>query len=843
MRRISLRPTDVLRREPAAQIAVLADGRLLVRHPAGVSVLSGFAAEEVRRVLEHVDGERTVEALCRELAAEKGAGEVARLLSHLVGDLVHLEPRTAGTSGEVVERPGDGPGAAVRIVGGGAAAERLARELAAIGVAPRSDDGPPPTAGESAERFGGDDLVIGALEDVSYRTLFGIQRAAIEAGAPSLFVTLDPDGLRIGPTVVPGLTPCLACAQGAGLRFLGLPAADVVAAVEQLRTRRIRHAAERETMARTVAREVGEILHHGGRPQLLGSVVLLPPAGKPRRYRVQRLVGCPLCARSGAPAERRGVRAAFARRARHQRLEVEERAPRRAVRTSDDDGLVRTVGILGGGTAGYLAALALRRKRPELEVTLIASSRLPVIGVGEATTPLLPQFLHADLGLDVGELFRRVRPTLKLGIRFEWGGGDGHFNYPFGPVHPLEPAVYDGDVKRASLRSMVMSADVVPLERREGGGFRSHLDTETAYHLDNRRFVRYLEGKAGERGIPRIDAVIADVELAGDGRGVEALVADDGRRFAFDLYVDCSGFRSLLLERSLGSPFVGYESSLPTDRAIVASAPRAGRLLPYTVAETMDAGWCWNTPQRDADHRGYVYCSAYLGAEEAEAEMRRKIPGLGEARRIAFRAGRHRHFWRGNVVALGNAYGFVEPLESTALHLLIRQIGLLVRAFPLRRGERGIAAVVNRRVAAFWDYVRWFLALHFRFNRRLDTPFWRFCRREVDVSGHGELLSAFRDRGPLSYDPVLAAFEYPDPLWGAEGVDLLLLGQQVPTRLPRPGRSRGEWRQWLGLCQAAVARAIPQAEALAALDREGELLDRFGRAFRDVGPAFPVAGT
>jgi tryptophan halogenase len=272
---------------------------------------------------------------------------------------------------------------------------------------------------------------------------------------------------------------------------------------------------------------------------------------------------------------------------------------------------------------------------------------------------------------------------------------------------------------------------------------------------------------------------------------------------------------------------------------VVAPVPHGRRVRPYTTAETMTAGWCWSTPQADADHRGYVYASAFLSAEEAEAEMRRANPGMGPARGVRFRAGRHEHFWLGNVVALGNAYGFVEPLESTALHMLIRQIGLLAGLFPLRRGERSLQPLLNRRVGGWWDYLRWFLALHYRFNRRLDTPFWRACQEEVDVSHHAELLAAFRERGPLSYDPALrGAFDYPDPLWGPEGIDALLLGQGVPCHLPRPLLAAGAWHARIAQARATVARAAPHAAALDLLAVRPDLRERFADAFRAAGPAF-----
>jgi len=535
------------------------------------------------------------------------------------------------------------------------------------------------------------------------------------------------------------------------------------------------------------------------------------------------------------------------------------RAPRRAalrVRGGGASGRPLALGILGGGTAGYLAALALRAKRPRLPVTLIESKDVPVIGVGEATTPLMPQFLHADLGIPAAELFREVRPTFKLGIRFLWGRpasqGDGAFPYPFGPVRPLEAAAWDGHLGRCSLGAALMAAGALPVEKPAGGGpWRAAFGTEVAYHLDNRRLAAFLKRQAVARGVAVVDARVTAVETGpptgpgGEGSAprVAALVAEDGRRFSFDLYLDCSGFRSLLVGEALGSPFLSYERSLFTDRALVAPVPGSGRLPPYTEARTLAAGWSWSIPQEGEDHVGYVYSSAFATPDEAAAELRRAHPGCAAAtpRGLSFRPGRRAHFWRGNAVALGNAYGFVEPLESTALHLLIRQIGLLLQALPEHPEEGApLAPLVNDRSAAFWDYVAWFLALHFRFNRRLTTPFWRACREGADVSAHGGLLERFRERGPLSSDPeARSLFAYPDPLWGPEGVDTILLGQGVEARLPPPAIPRQDWQEHTAHNEETAARALAQDEVLRALDDHPEVLGALEDAFRRHGPAFP----
>ncbi len=479
----------------------------------------------------------------------------------------------------------------------------------------------------------------------------------------------------------------------------------------------------------------------------------------------------------------------------------------------------RTVGIVGGGTAGYLTALALRAKLPELDVTLIESPEIGVIGVGEATTPLSVKFLHNFLDLDVNQLFREVDVTWKLGIRFEWGlPGDYFFNYAFDTGPLLEAAAYGADLNAYSLGSRLMTADRVPIIR-EGAGLTSLLDrVALAYHLDNEKFVRYLRSQASSRGVRRLERTVREVRTTTDRSEVAGLVFADGGELAFDLYVDCSGFRSALLEGALGSPFQSFASSLFTDTAIVANVPHGGHIKPYTVAETMDAGWCWNIPTVESDHRGYVFSSAFLTRDEAEAEMRRKNPGMGEVMRtVTFRSGRHEHFWKGNVVAVGNSYGFVEPLESTGIHMIIHEINQLVLNFPASRDDTGLKRAVNRKLNAHWDEIRWFLSVHYRFNRRLTTPFWRQCREEVDVSGAQERLDVFTERAPLTSRQSL--FWTPEQIFTDFAYDVLLMGQRVPGRRVEPHETRAAWSARKAAMDEVVSRALTQQEAIVMLHR------------------------
>jgi tryptophan halogenase len=486
---------------------------------------------------------------------------------------------------------------------------------------------------------------------------------------------------------------------------------------------------------------------------------------------------------------------------------------------------VASVGVIGGGTAGYLTALALRRWFPDLAVTLVESSRIPIIGVGEATTPPLVGFLHQILGVDVDELYRDVQPTWKLGIHFEWGPAGG-FHYPFSWGDLGDAHAHDGSIERASLGSMLMRARRTPLFRRDDGTIAAALQVvRYAYHLDNRRFVRFLTRLAARAGVVHRDAQLAEVELEDRGGEpvIEHLRTTDGDRLRFDFYVDCTGFRSVLLGGRLAVPFISYADSLYCDRAVVADVPHGGTIKPFTLAETMDHGWCWNIPMVEEDHRGYVFASAFCSEDQAIAELRAKNPGLGEPWSVRFRSGRHRDFWRGNLVAIGNSYGFVEPLESTAIHMVLIEITRLLHLLDRARAgtDDHRPEVVNRRIGDHWDYLRWFLALHYRFNRRLDTPFWQACRADVNIDGLAAEVEDFRAHGALSSRDVARP---PDAIFGAGGLDIMLLGQQVPAPPAAPRCSAAAWARQCARRAGLVARSLLHHEALAELARRPAIL-------------------
>lgn len=497
--------------------------------------------------------------------------------------------------------------------------------------------------------------------------------------------------------------------------------------------------------------------------------------------------------------------------------------------------MIRSIGVVGGGTAGYFAALALKRAFPELRVAVIESPDIPIIGVGEATTTLMPPFLHAELGLDIVELWKAVKPTFKLGIRFEWGlPRDSYFAFPFDDADPITAAALDGNLTRQSLISLLMHERRGPVLRGPDDQELSLLGSlKFAYHLDNAPFVRFLAKVATERGIEHVPMTVDEVRLSPDGR-VASLVGRD-RQVSYDFYVDASGFRSRLMEQALNSPFQSYASSLFCDRAIVATAPQQGGIAPYTTAETMDAGWCWNIPMRGENHRGYVHSSSAISEDQALAEMRAKNPGLGEPWTVRFRSGRHADFWKGNVAAVGNAYGFVEPLESTALHMVIIELAYLRAGIARANDPASLSRFVesaNRNVGGHWDYLRWFLALHYKYNRRLDTPFWQAARNDVDISGFDELVNRVRESGP-SLTLEGSRFTHLDPAFGLSGIMTILAGQHFPHGgRPPSAAAREAFEKTHAGNQKVACWALPQAECLEILERDPQHLRDFATSPR-----------
>ncbi|MEH1793164.1 tryptophan halogenase family protein [Nostoc sp.] len=483
---------------------------------------------------------------------------------------------------------------------------------------------------------------------------------------------------------------------------------------------------------------------------------------------------------------------------------------------------IHNVVVLGGGSAGFLSALALKVKMPWLNVVVVHSTNIPVIGVGEATTAWIPWFLHKYLELNREQFYEETQPIWKLGIKFIWGDStQSHFNYPFVThladklsVLSKSTAYYCLDsTTESSIYSLLMEQNKSPCFQRENGDFV--VDERFGYHIENTSFVAYLERRAAELDIKIIDKAVVNIEVTENGY-IRQLKFTDETTLAGDLFVDCSGFRSTLLGETLQEPFCSFSSSLFCDSAVTGRWMRDDAIQPFTTAQTMQSGWCWQIDLQDKVNRGYVYSSAFISDDDALQEMKRQNPLMGDEHNlIRFKSGRHQRFWVKNVVAVGNASGFVEPLESTGLHMIGETIKCVcdVLIDADQQPTPGLINLANRAIAQKWDDIRDFLSIHFKFNRRVESEFWRHCWHETDIGDAETVVDFFQNNGPSPIGQILLR---KNGVFGYNGYLNLLMGQQVPTKYQSDNDTLDldNWRQVKNHFIKNCANALPIQEAI-----------------------------
>ncbi len=482
--------------------------------------------------------------------------------------------------------------------------------------------------------------------------------------------------------------------------------------------------------------------------------------------------------------------------------------------------MIRNVVVLGGGSAGLLGALAIKTHFPSLSVRVIHSREIGIIGVGEGSLPDLPKHLHGFLGIDPGEFHRRTRPTYKMGLKFIWGQRPEFF-YAFGKGvgeavpglrRPAGHYAWDDFMVLDKTTGLLAAGNAFA---KQANGAPELLHT-AAYHIENADFVAALEQVARSRGVEFTEANVVGVEPG--AAGVFALALDTGERVAGDLFVDCSGFRSELLGRALDEPFIPYTDALFCDRAVAGGWERSDEpVLPYTTCETMPAGWCWQIEHERRINRGYVYASGFISDEEAERDFRARNPRVTQTRVVKFNSGRRSRSWVGNVIALGNSSGFVEPLEATAIFVICNASRLLVAALKDTALEPTPTAMsaFNNLHARMWDEIRDFLAIHYRFNAMLDTPFWRHCREHTALHGAEPIVQSYRENGPtLAYE--LALLPSASSVFLLDGFHTLLLGQKVPhARVNRvTDLEQAVWQSHRASCEAAGRAGLGVMESL-----------------------------
>lgn len=457
-----------------------------------------------------------------------------------------------------------------------------------------------------------------------------------------------------------------------------------------------------------------------------------------------------------------------------------------------------SMGILGGGTAGYFTALALNKCHPSLKVSILEASKIPVIGVGESTTTEVLPFLHHLLEFDPIEFFQEVEPTLKLGIQFDWGQPNNEaFNFNFFASHHHESYYYENNIVNSNWPSVLMKAGKVPVVKNGSEQIISLLSKiPFAYHIDNKKFVAYLRKKVLSRGIEIIDTEISHAQL--DDKGfIKNIVSSDESQYSFDVFIDCSGFRSKLIGEALNTPYQSFKETLVTDRALTFNLPHNNKIDPFTSAITMNNGWCWKIPMRNEDHYGYVYSSEFCTKQEALEEVNKRFGSIGEYKIIPFKSGRHEKAWNKNVFAIGNSYAFIEPLESTAIQTIIHSIMLLCRLMPNSFKDTSSITGLNKEIAANWDTFRWFLGVHYKFNNKLSTKFWNWTRENVQIGDAQDVINLFQAKAPLSkghYGTTTGYTAHEPLVFNGYSYDTLLFGQDlVNKKLPSPEMSKEDY--------------------------------------------------
>jgi tryptophan halogenase len=422
---------------------------------------------------------------------------------------------------------------------------------------------------------------------------------------------------------------------------------------------------------------------------------------------------------------------------------------------------IREVVIVGGGTAGWMAAAAFARflNNGYTRITLIESAEIGTVGVGEATIPPIITF-NRMLGLNENEFLRATKGTFKLGIEFvNWGGPNERYFHPFGyHGHDLEGVhfhqLYLRERKRRVMQDISawsMSAVAAQLGKfaRPAPGTRPPFGQLLyAFHFDASLYAHYLRGYAEARGVVRIEGKVVDVAQDGESGFVRSVRLDDGREIAGDLFIVCSGFRGLLIEQALKTGYEDWTDWLPCDRALAVPSALSGPPDPFTRATTRGAGWQWRIPLQHRMGNGYVYCSGAISDEEAARELLANLEGepLAEPRKLSFTTGRRKLAWNANVVSMGLSSGFVEPLESTSIHLIQAGIAKLIALFPDKRFNPVERDEYNRQMKDLFEDVRDFIVLHYKATD-LPGDFWRQCREMPIPDSLQTKIDLFRAKG------------------------------------------------------------------------------------------------
>ena len=442
---------------------------------------------------------------------------------------------------------------------------------------------------------------------------------------------------------------------------------------------------------------------------------------------------------------------------------------------------MKRVVIAGGGTAGWTVAAALAKQLGKLlEIALVESDAIGTVGVGESTIPTARRF-HDILGIDERDFVCATQASFKLGIAFEdWARVGDRYFHSFG-ITGQSTWMADFQHMWLQAREQGLPGDFgdycFELRAAEAGKFLGGKNSRLnyAYHLDATAYGQYLRRFAEPLGVKRIEGKIAEVRLAPESGFIEALVLESGEAVAGDLFIDCTGFRALLIQGALETGYDDWSHWLPTDSAIAVQTEATGPAKPYTRVIAHKAGWRWLIPLQHRVGNGLVFASRHLSDDEAHAMLADRVDGamLTDPRLIRFRAGSRRKAWNKNCVAMGLASGFIEPLESTSIHLIMIAATRLMQLFPFGGVNEALAARYNDVSQRELEGIRDFIILHYHLTER-DEDFWRECRTMDIPDTLAERIALFRD-GAYAYQAA-------DELFRTDSWVQVMLGQRLIPR-------------------------------------------------------------
>jgi len=473
--------------------------------------------------------------------------------------------------------------------------------------------------------------------------------------------------------------------------------------------------------------------------------------------------------------------------------------------------------IVGGGTAGWIAAAALARylSAQHYAVTLIESDEIGIVGVGEATIPQI-RLMNAALGIDEYAFMRATRATYKLGIEFRgWGHKDSAYMHGFGTIgRPTGQVPFHHFWLRARAMGDTAPLDAFGLnaqaswanrfDKPQGNASELAPNLAYAFHFDASRYAGFLRSLTEPRGVRRIEGRITHVERDGETGDVRHVVLADGQAIAGDLFIDCSGFAGLLIEGALHTGYEDWSHWLPCDRALAVPCASASVLTPYTRSTAHGAGWQWRIPLQHRIGNGLVYSSAHSTDDQAADTLLANLDGapLADPRPLRFTTGRRRKFWNHNVVAIGLAAGFLEPLESTSIHLVQSAIERVIKYLPKGAIDPADRDAYNAETTFEWERVRDFIILHYHAQTRPE-PFWRDCAAMTVPPALAEKLALFRANGRI--------VRFNEELFTEPGWLQVMIGQGVMPRGYHPladANPAGEVRELMQLLRTVIQRQV-----------------------------------